>query len=379
MLPDTTKPFYHRLSHSLLALALICVAIYFGQDILIPLALSALLAVLLRPVENRLIRLGMNKIVAISLALTLAIVLLSALAVVLSIQITEFTDDWPKLQRNVDNAYRELRRWVRQEYKVSYRQQAQYLQQVREQTVNSLSGEGGTLGIITGPLGTLTLIPIYVFLLMYYRTMLLHFAVVLFPEKDSDRVREVLGEIKGIIQSYMVGLLIETAAVAGLNSVGLLILNVQYAILLSVVAAILNLIPYIGGLVATVLALAVTFINHPEPSMLIGVVAVFLVVQFIDNNLLVPLIVASKVRINALVSILGVLIGGALAGVSGMFLSIPAIAILKVIFDRVDELRPWGVLLGDETPEQSRNNLFRLKRRRRQEAIKSRVESRTES
>ncbi len=220
-----------------------------------------------------------------------------------------------------------------------------------------------TLGIVTGPLGSLVLIPIYAFLLLYYRAMLLHFMVVLFAEKYKTSVMEILGEIKSIIQSYMVGLLLETAAVATLNSVGLLILNVQYAVLLGIMAAILNLVPYIGGLVATALAVMVTFINHPDSYTLLGVVGVFLTVQFIDNNFLVPLVIGSKVRINALVSIVGVFVGGALAGISGMFLSIPAIAMMKVVFDRVDGLKPWGILLGDQTPEQTNNNLFRMKKR----------------
>lgn len=221
-----------------------------------------------------------------------------------------------------------------------------------------------TLGIVTGPLGSLVLIPIYAFLLLYYRAMLLHFMVVLFADKHKEKVLDVLGQIKSIIQSYMVGLLLETGVVAILNSVGLLILNVQYAILLGIMAAILNLIPYIGGLVATALAVMVTFINHPDGYTLIGVVGVFLAVQFIDNNFLVPLVIGSKVRINALVSIVGVLVGGALAGISGMFLSIPAIAMMKVVFDRVDGLKPWGILLGDQTPEQANSKLFGLVRRK---------------
>ena len=70
--------------------------------------------------------------------------------------------------------------------------------------------------------------------------------------------------------------------------------------------------------------------------------------QFFDNNLIMPKVVSSKVKINALITILGVLAGGLMAGVSGMFLSIPTIAILKIIFDRVEDLKPWGLLLGDE-------------------------------
>jgi predicted PurR-regulated permease PerM len=354
-----TSPFYQKLSLTLLAIGIVMVAIYLGQDIIIPLALAGLLAVLLRPLEQWLMRIGIPKLIAITLALTIAVLIVSAVTVLISMQVADFSDEWPKLKRNIDHFYRDARRWIRREYSVSYRQQAEYLKNAQSKTLETFQGPE-TLGAVTGPLGTLILIPIYTFLLLYYRAMLIHFSVVLFAEEQKHRVLEILGQIKSIIQSYMVGLLLETTAVAVLNSAGLLVLNVQYAILLGVMAAILNLVPYIGGLVATVLAVMVTFISHPEIDVLLGVVGVFIAVQVIDNNFLVPFIVGSKVRINALVSIVGVLVGGALAGLSGMFLSIPAIAMMKVIFDRVPGLEPWGILLGDQTPEQANNNLFRF-------------------
>ncbi|WP_020602420.1 AI-2E family transporter [Spirosoma spitsbergense] len=363
MTTTESHPHYHQFSLTLLSLAILTAAIYLGQDILVPLALAGLIAVLLRPVERRFTQWGMHKAISISLAVLLAIILVSGVAILMSMQLSDFADDLPKIRRNLSDSLHDMKQWVRREYNVSYRDQDKYIKKAQAETLDSLQSTD-TLGFITGPLGTLTLIPIYVFLLLYYRSMLLHFVVVLFSEKHTARVKEVLGEIKAVVQNYMVGLLIETACVAALNFVGLLILGVQYALLLSVMAAILNLIPYIGGLVATALTVLITFSNNPELSVALGVVGVFLVVQFIDNNVFVPLIVASKVRVNALVSILGVLIGGTLAGVSGMFLSIPAIAILKVIFDRVDSLRPWGVLLGDQTPEEAGSNLFRLPRRR---------------
>lgn len=362
---ESSRPHYHQFSHSLLALAILTLAIYLGQDILVPLAMAGLLAVLLQPVESLFIRWGMHKVVSISLALFLGIVIVAGLGILLSMQLADFADDWPRLKQHLGEVYDTARRWVRNEYHVSYRQQDKYIQKAQAQTLDSFQS-GDALGVITGPLGTLILIPIYIFLLLYYRLMLLHFVVVLFAEEYATRVREVLAEVKAVIQSYVVGLLIETGCVAALNSIGLLLLGVRYAILLGVMAAILNLVPYIGGLVATVLTVLVTMSYQPQMSVSLGVVGVFLFVQFIDNNVLVPFIVASKVRVNALVSIVGVLIGGALAGVSGMFLSIPAIAIMKVIFDRVDNLKAWGVLLGDQTPEQEGSKLFRLPRRRRQ-------------
>ncbi|WP_375445185.1 AI-2E family transporter [uncultured Fibrella sp.] len=364
---DSARPHYHQFSHSLLSLAIITLAIYLGQDILVPLAMAGLLAVFLQPVESWLIRRGIHKVIAITLALLLAIIILTGVGVLLSIQLADFADDLPKLRDHLTELYGRVRHWVRSEYHVSYRQQDQYIKKAQAQTLDGLQGSDA-VGIITGPLGTLILIPIYVFLLLYYRSMLLHFIVVLFPKRHTDRVREVLSEVKAVIQSYVVGLLIETACVAALNSIGLMFLGVQYAILLGIMAALLNLVPYIGGLVATFLTVLITMSYQSDISVLLGVVGIFLLVQFIDNNLLVPFIVASKVRINALVSIVGVLIGGALAGVSGMFLSIPAIAILKIIFDRVDSLQAWGVLLGDQTPEQEGSKLFRLAKRKKRVA-----------
>ena len=91
--------------------------------------------------------------------------------------------------------------------------------------------------------------------------------------------------------------------------------------------------------------------GSPDLSIIIGVIVITIVVQLIDNNILVPLIVSSKVEINALVSIIVIIIGGAIAGVSGMFLALPIIAIMKVIFDRVESLQPWGYLMGDHLPK----------------------------
>ena len=147
----------------------------------------------------------------------------------------------------------------------------------------------------------------------------------------------------------MMGLIIEMVIVATINAAGFFILGIQDAIFLAVLAAILNIIPYIGMLIASVFCMLIILSKSNNISDIIGVVVILVLVQFIDNNIIMPKVVSSKVKINTLISILGVLIGGALAGISGMFLSIPTIAILKVIFYRVENLKPWGILLGDET------------------------------
>ena len=152
--------------------------------------------------------------------------------------------------------------------------------------------------------------------------------------------------------------MIEAAIVATLNSVGLLILGIDYAILLGIIGAFLNVIPYIGGLVAVALPMLIALATKTSPFYPLYVLAIYYFIQLIDNNYIVPKIVASKVKINALISILVVLAFGALWGIPGMFLSIPLVGILKVIFDRIESLKPWGFLLGDTMPVMA---LFNLK------------------
>ena len=154
----------------------------------------------------------------------------------------------------------------------------------------------------------------------------------------------------------MTGLLIETTLVFILNAIGFLILGIKYAVFLALFAALLNLIPYVGILVANILCMLITLVSSSETSNVLWVGIILLVVQFLDNNFGMPLIVGNKVRINALVTIIGVLAGGAICGIPGMFLAIPGLAVMKVIFDRVPELHPWGLLLGD-TPKDKTNNV----------------------
>jgi len=219
-----------------------------------------------------------------------------------------------------------------------------------------ITGGGGmsiltnTLGTVLGLVSVLVLMPIYLFLLLFYKPLILDFLFQVFSEKHSLRVAEILGQTKSAIQSFMVGLLIETTIVCIMNSVALLLIGVPNAIIIGVIGGLLNVLPYIGGIIAIALPVLMSLITSNSLSPILAIVASYAIIQFIDNNFLVPRIVASKVQINALISIVIVLLGNLLWGVPGMFLSVPFIAVSKIIFDRVDGLKPWGRLLGDEVP-----------------------------
>jgi predicted PurR-regulated permease PerM len=172
-----------------------------------------------------------------------------------------------------------------------------------------------------------------------------------FQKEHHLILEDVLVQVTVAVKGYIMGLILEMIAVSIFTAIGLMIIGVEYAILLGIITGILNMIPYIGILFAGLLTIVASLTGTPDLSIIVGVIVVNVIVQVIDNNVFVPLLINSKVEINAFVSIVAIIIGGALAGISGMFLAIPIVAVLKVIFDRIDNLEPWGYLMGDNLPK----------------------------
>ena len=298
------------------------------------------------------IKLKLPHVIAALISVGIFVICVSAIILFISWQVSDITNDWKKITQNISVHYEHIQHWIKQRYHLSYNKQDNYIQQVRNESINGDSELiSNTLNSFTDTLLNTILIPIYTFLILLYRNLFIKFLSKLVQKKNESTLHTILSQIKTVVQSYIVGLLIEMGVVGVLTSVGLMLLGVEYAILLGVITAILNLIPYIGILIAAIVSILATLVNSSELSAIIGVILLNVVVQFIDNNILVPRIVGNKVRINALVSMVGVVIGGSLAGIAGMFLAIPLIAILKVIFDRIEILSPWGYLMGDDLPK----------------------------
>ncbi len=351
---DTLKlPFYARLTLILMGLIASAFIFYIGQDILIPVMMSFLFAILLYPVVNFLkSKIHLPHVIAVMLAVILFVLVFVGLFVFLSFQVSDFVNDFDKIERNFYIHLENIQIFIRDNFHLSSRQQKEYIDSATEDSMQKGKEMiGTTLMSFTDTLMNLTLIPIYTFLILLYRTHFLLFLSKLIKKENHEQLKNILTNIRVAINSYIVGLIIETILISIMTTVGFMLIGLKYAVLLGVVTGILNLIPYIGILFAGLLSILASLTGSPDLSIIIGVIVITVVVQLIDNNVLVPLIVSSKVEINALVSIIGIIIGGSIAGVSGMFLALPIIAIMKVIFDRVESLQPWGYLMGDHLPK----------------------------
>jgi AI-2 transport protein TqsA len=342
-------PLYIKAPLVLLGLALVVFTLHIAADIIFPLVFAVIFAILLHPIEQWLLRRRVPKLVAITLTVVLGVVALLALLYFIYLQAAQLATQMPLFKAKLLQAATQAQHWLQERFGLSTARIKGYLNQGSSWATTRA---GGAFTALSGMVVVLTLLPVYIFLLLLYRPMLITFLTQVFAgrrdEAHSSQVAEVLRESKAAIQSYMVGLLIEASIVATLNTIGLLLLGVKYALLLGVLGALLNFIPYLGGIIAIALPVFVVFVTKDSYGYALGVVGVYMLIQFIDNQFLVPHIVASKVKVNALAAIVGVLVGNAIGGIAGMFLALPIIAILKIIFDRIEPLKPWGLLLGDE-------------------------------
>jgi len=344
-------PVYAKLSLITIGLLAFFYILYIGQDIFVPLIFATIIAILLNPVVNYLNRKGLNRVVAIIIVLSVALLIIAALMYLLASQVSNFTESLPQLKQKTAVLFNDITDWISQKFNIGKPKIAAWVDKTKGEGMNNSSAViGETLGTISGVLVLIFLLPVYIFMILFYKPLLLEFIAQLFQRDKHKIVAEVLVEIKALIQSYLIGLLLEAALVAALNSIALLIIGIKYAVLIGIIGALLNIIPYIGGIIAISIPMLLAFATK-DPISALWVFIAYIVVQFIDNNFFVPKIVASKVKINALVSIIVVLFGGALWGVSGMFLSIPLTAIAKVVFDKIEPLTPFGFLLGDNQPD----------------------------
>jgi len=356
-------PFYFKSTVILFGLVLLAYILFSLQAIIVPLSFALVFSILLNPLyvllQNRV---KIPRIPAIALTILIAYIIVGCIVFFLSVQLLHFTDTFPALQVKFARYFAELQQWLQTRFGLSMAKQREM---INEALNNSKTLIGSTLGSALSTLSVLVLIPVYIFMLLFYKTLILNFLFEVFAEENSHNVSIILNQTKSAIQNYMIGLLLEAFIVAILNSAGLLIIGLNYAILIGVMGAILNMLPYIGGIIAIAIPLLIATVTKDGYSTQIGVIVSFAIVQFIDNHILIPRIVSSKVQINALITIVVVLLGGALWGVSGMFLSIPFVAILKIIFDRIDDLKPWAKLLGDIVPTRHKGDVWR---RRKHEA-----------
>lgn len=344
-------PFYAKGTIFLVGLIALLAILYIAKSIIIPIVFAVIIAIVLHPVVNFLVRLKINRILAIIITMFLTFLVIAAFGAVLISQASRFGESWPILVEKFTSLVNQNISDAAEYFNKDPKKIHEWITKTQGELINvSTAAIGQTIVILGNGLVVLLLVPFYIFMILFYKPLLIEFVRMLSGSNYQSHVRGIVSQIKTVIQRYLVGLFIEAVLMAIMNTVALLILGIEYAFVLGILAALLNVIPYIGGIIAVALPMMVALVTKTSAWYAFYVMIAYYFIQIIDNNYITPYIVASKIKINALFSVIVVLAGNALWGIPGMFLSMPLLAIIKLICDHIEPLKPWGFLLGDTMP-----------------------------
>ena len=346
---NQTYPFYLKLSCILISIVILGFLAIIGEQILIPMVLGLLIAILLMPLSRFMEkRLRFPRSVSSILASLLALAIIGGVIYILSLQVAKLANDWPQFQKQFIDLTDDLQSWISRTFGVRRKDQLVFLNDTAKK---SISTGTAILEKALTSIGYVLMLTAFTFLFtlffLLYRTHLLKFLVASFSETYHKTVFEIIDNIQFMVKKYLVGLFLQMLIVTILSLIAYTIIGVKYNFMLAILTGILNILPYIGILTALLIGALITFATSGVSHVLFIVIAI-VVIHAIDGNIIMPRVVGSKVKINSLIVIIGLVIGEMLWGIAGMLLTIPVLAILKIIFDRVEGLQSWGFLMGED-------------------------------
>ncbi len=345
-----------RFASVLFIISMILLVVILAKNILVPLAFALLLSYLFYPIVWRLERAGLHRILSILLVIVVAIAVVAAVVYFFSMKIVSVQIDLNELKDKIVDESGSPSRIIEQKFGVNMRSMEYYFDQGTHKIISTITASGSKVFTTTATtIFQIFILPVFTFFILFYRTKNAHFILKLTGRKNRKKTVKIMREVTTVTSRYLAGLLGVVLILSVLNSTGLTIIGVPHPVVLGVGAALLNLIPYFGTLLGALIPLVYVLISIPDPiHIIIQVIIMFIIVQFLENNIITPNIVGNNVRLNALTIILGLLVGNLIWGIAGMLVVIPFIAILKIVMRNIESLKPFAYLLSSKGLEEHR-------------------------
>ena len=361
-------PYILRLATIFIALVLLVATLYYLRVVFVPLLFSIIFAVMLYPFSLKFEKWGLGKGLAAFVTVFITTIVLGFLVWLIFGQISTFFQQAPALSERMNTIIESVKEFGAEQFDIKRSVMAEKVQE----GVNNLEAYSGTMlaSILEGLptfLINVFLIPIYIFFLLYYRHFFLEFFYKLFHAEERTDIDDTIDNIGIIIKGYVFGLFLDVIIIGTVNTIALYALGIGYSIVLGYGLALFCIVPYLGMIAGSAIVLVVALITTNTAWQPITALAVVWVIHIIDSNIVAPYVIGSRVNINPLVSIFILFMFGELWGLPGLFLAFPLAAILKVIFDRVNGLKPYGFLLGE--PQKYHLKKFSLLHLRRKQQI----------
>jgi predicted PurR-regulated permease PerM len=338
----------------LIIVVLGCIILMEGSFILVPLVWGVFFAVTLNPVSSWLERKRIPRGIAIFFSILLFSLIAFGVFYLLINQMVGLIKEIPQIGANLEE---KLERYIEEISLFIGRDLVD-----SEQPFSMISGENLNQTLFaTGKSLTLAgIVPLFTFLLMYYKDFFTEF-LVRFSSENKEVILDWAQDSGRVIQSYLIGMIRVTGIVAVLAGIFFYIMGIKYFLLFALFIAIMNLIPYVGVFISSFFVILYVFLTTDSLLYPILTFAVLWGIQLFENNIITPLVVGSKVRVNALAVILAILLGGWLWGISGMVLFIPIAGVLKITLERSTTLSPFAYLLGDDIPvSEEKENFWKI-------------------
>ena len=341
-----------RVAYFLIILVILVFTLIAAQNILVPLAFAVFLAFMAKPICAWFEAGIRSRVLSILLCFFVLIIPVALVLTLFSFQSVEVFSDLGNISTRLRDGLDSILRWTFARFRVSQSAGTEWIQE------NLGGAVQGPLDLITTGLASSTTVLanlfltfIYTFLVLLYRTSFKNFFLSQFPPSKRDVGRDFINEIQEVTQQYLYGLGLVMLILGVLNSCGLWLLGLEYALFWGFLAAFLAVIPYVGTFIGGLLPFLYSLVTAETWWQPLAVIILFTVVQAVEGNVITPKVVGSSVRVNPLAAILGLFIGGAIWGVSGLILAIPVVAILRVTFDNIDALKPLALLMSDDVYE----------------------------
>ncbi len=355
----------YRSVHILLFLFLLFAGLHFAKGFLLPITFGGLFATLLLPLTLKLERRGVNKGLSIFLCIVLLVIILGGIFWLIGWQLSGLTEEITTAKQQFNEIVTNIKQFIKDTLGISVREQEKIVEEQKTETGKAASKiVGGIFMGLTSFMANSVLILVYTFMFLYLRAHLKKFVLLLVPQERKKGALQVMKDSQEIGQRYIGGLARMIACICILYSIGFSILGIKHAILFALIGGTLEIIPYVGNLTAAVLTLMMAMIQGGSTEMIIGVICVYIIVQFVQGYILEPLIVGSEVNINPLFTIVALILGEAVWGIPGMILAIPTLGIVKILCDNIEPLKPYGFLLGAENTNGKSNFIQRLFKKR---------------
>lgn len=346
-----------KLAYLLITIVLLVWIAIIGSPVIIPLVFAFFFTFLSYPVCTRLERM-FNRTLAIVLTFVVVTMPLVAAILLFVNQSIEVFSELPNLTDNLQQVLINGQLWMAETFGMEPMDTDDWLRENLGTFLDApLSVVSTGLTSMTTVVASLFLVLIYTFLLLLYRSSIKNFFLIQFSAEQRADASIFVDDIQEVTQKYLYGLGLVMLILGVLNSIGLYLIGIQYAFFWGFLAAFLAIIPYVGTFIGGAMPFLYALVTTDTTWQPLTVVALFAVIQSIEGNLITPKIVGSSVKVNPLAAILSLLVGGAIWGVAGLIVALPAVAIVRVIFDRIDFLRPVSLLLSDELYER-RDDFF---------------------